>query len=58
MLWGGRLKINLLWGVGMSKLAIFVTGILLMGAIAFFAVNKSIGKRRTQNRGKNTEDGE
>ena len=42
----------------MIKLAIFVIGILLMGAIAFFAVNKSIGKRRTQNRGKNTEDGE
>ena len=42
----------------MIKLAIFVIGILLMGAIAFFAVNRSIGEKHPQSRDKDTEDGE
>ncbi len=40
----------------MGKLAVFIIGILVMGAIAFLVVNRSIGKKHSENQNKQPED--
>ena len=42
--------------VGMGKLAVFIIGILVMGAIAFLVVNRSIRKKHSENQNKQPED--
>lgn len=42
----------------MGKLAVFIIGILVMGAVAFLVVNRSIEKKHSENQNKQPEDDE